>query len=117
MGEADNKPKQNPYLKSSGGVKAPLVFRLPVFDFESGAEVEQQLLRGEACAARIPNPRVTGFVQDVALVFKDEKDRVYSIPFVQHHGVLKETEENMQALFGKDGKPLPDDKGDQDENR
>lgn len=64
-------------------------------------------MRNELLVARIPNPRPAGFTHDVALVYKDDQDRVYSIQLMQHHGELKDTPENME-FFNGERKNAPD---------
>jgi len=96
-----NKGK-NPYLTTKrGGPNAPLLLRVPVHDFESNHEMEEQLLPYELLVARIRNPNPTGFTHNVGLVYKDDLNRVHSIMFMQHHGELKDTPENKKLLSGE----------------
>lgn len=99
-----NKPNPNPYLQKRpgkvDGAGMPLLVKLPIHDFRDAHHLEAELLRYEQVIARIPNPRATGFTHNVALVYKDDMDRVYSLQMMQHHGVLKDTPENAE-LFAK----------------
>jgi len=78
--------------------KAPMLAKLPIYNFSSNAAMEQELMRYETCFAVIPNNEPTGFENHAALVFKDGDDNVYSIPAYQHNGKLKNTKENMNAI-------------------
>lgn len=93
---------KNPYQSEPAKIKGagPILAKLPMFEFKDIHELEQQLLRGEVCIAKIENPRPAGFLYDVALVYKDEEDRVYSLQLMQHHGELKDTQENREIMFG-----------------
>jgi len=106
-------PRANPYLKKpEDKPKVPLVMRLPMYDFEDGHTMEAQLLLGECCFARMKNTKPTGFSHHVALVYKDEEGKVYSIGAVQHNGELKDTLENHKILHGED----PNDNGTNEKN-
>lgn len=100
---------ENPYMNQGyhkkNQSKAPLIFRLPIHDFEDARDLENSLLPFECCVARIRNPRPTGFTHDVAIVYKDDLDRVYSLQMYQHHGELKDTLENRKLLDGEADEP------------
>lgn len=88
----------NPYKKDSEETKMPLMSTMTMFDFSSGGAMEDELQYGEMCVARIPNLSPTGFTHNVALVYKDIKGDVYSMGMMAHHGILKNTKENNDAL-------------------
>lgn len=100
----------NPYIKSPKSKKEPLIIRFPIHDFESGAHMEQELIPYEACMARIPNLTQEGFTHHVALVYKDGNGNVYSTAMMQHNGMLKETQENYNAIQIKGSASLLSDK-------
>ena len=76
----------------------PIVSKMPMYDFSSAHAMEQELMREEMCIARIPNNDDLGYTNHVAFVYKDEDDKVYSAPLMQHHGTLKPTKENANAI-------------------
>lgn len=88
---------ENPYLKKP---KTPdIVHYCELHDFTTNASIEKELLPGEMCFARIPNTSPLGMTHHVAMVFKDRASGdIFSIPAIQHHGVLKDTKENRDAL-------------------
>jgi hypothetical protein len=90
----------NPYIRKrkTQKEKGPIIARLPHHYFKDGGEMERELLPYEACIAHMKNSRPEGFEEHVALVCKDGDGKVYSLGMVQHHGLLKDTKENQDAI-------------------
>ena len=92
--------KNNPYLAKKPQIEAPLVLKVPMYDFKNAVQVETDLMEEELCIARIPNTTSeTGYINHTALVYKDKNGDVYSVVMVQHHGELKEGTEEEASNF------------------
>lgn len=84
----------NPYEKEpKKGGQMPILSRLPVYEFSSAKAMEEELQPFETCIAKIPNHESTGYIEHVALVYKDGEDNVYSSVMMQHNGQLKEQDD------------------------
>jgi hypothetical protein len=92
--------EQNPYKKrrKSQGDTGPILARLPTHYFQSAGDMERELYKYEACVALMPNSQPLGFEFHAAIVYKDGDNKVYSVGLTQHHGLLKDTKENKEAL-------------------
>ena len=99
---------KNPYLKKPVTTSQPILSRVPIHDFPDPYTMERDMLPFELVVARIPNTKPTGFTHHVALVYKDDMDRVYSLQLLQHHGELKETPENKEFLQKIEGEKQHD---------
>lgn len=100
---------ENPYLKKKSQSLAPLIFRVPMHDFESGEQVDADLLPEEMCVARIPNSQDLGYTHHVALVYKSLDGEVFSMTLAQHDGDVKPgTIENIKKkdVVANKKKPL-----------
>jgi hypothetical protein len=98
----------NPYKQKKEELQIPLASVMNMHDFSSAGAMEEELMNHEICVARIPNLLERGFTHNVALVFKDGEGDVYSLGLIQHHGQLKNTQENMDALQEQSTDVVPD---------